>query len=369
MTNTIQQLHQLGQSIWYDNIERRLINNGELKKLIESGISGVTTNPSIFEKAVSSSRDYDHQLIRLTQSGKKPREVYDELTVQDVSAGANLLNDVFKSSNRQDGYISIEVWPEYSRNAAKTIDYARRIFKKISKGNIMIKVPGTKEAPEAISTLISEGINVNVTLLFSDEHYQTIARAYIDGLKTRLEKGGDLSQVNSVASVFVSRIDSKIDKLLDELAKQKPEQKDAADALKGKVAVAYMKSIHQSYKKIFSQENFGDLLSNKAHVQRILWASTSTKSPAYRDVLYVEELIGPQTINTVPPKTLDAFLDHGKVAVTIDQDLDQARSILTSFKSLGFDISRICQEIQDAGVKSFQDAFDKLIQSIKNKSC
>ncbi len=369
MLNAIQKIHQLGQSIWYDNIERRLLKNGEMKKLIESGVSGITTNPSIFEKAVASSSDYDEQIISLASAGKNPREIYDELTIQDVLETAELLTDVFRTSGGRDGYVSIEVWPEYAHNAAKTIDYARRIWQKINKKNIMIKVPGTKEGPEAISALIGEGINVNVTLLFSEEQYQAVARAYLDGLKTRLKKGGEISPVNSVASVFVSRIDTKIDHLLTELTAP------IAESLKGKVAVAYMKTIYQAYKKIFFLDNFAPLLKQGANIQRILWASTSTKNPAYHDLLYVEPLIGPNSVNTLPPATLKSLIDYGKTELNpvlpeagVEKNLDQAHDILNRLSSLNIDITSVCQKIQDEGVKAFQDSFDKLIKAVEIKT-
>jgi len=356
--NTLTALARIGQSPWYDNIDRRFVKNGKLKELFDSGILGVTSNPTIFEKAVSASDIYDPQIKELSLEGKKPLEIYDILTTEDVAAAADLLIGTYEKTNHVDGYVSIEVWPEFAHDAKKTVEYARRIFKTLNRPNIMIKVPGTTEGREAIRVLIKEGINVNATLLFSVGHYEKIANAYTGGIKDRLKEKKDVKNIISVASVFVSRIDSRIDKILDE--KENLE-------LKGKIAVSYMKMIYQKFKEIFESSDFKGLKSKGANAQRVLWASTSTKNPSYRDVMYVEDLIGPNTINTMPPKTVDAFLRHGKVELTIEKDMDKARSNLAKIKSLGINIDSLCQEIQDAGVGSFQTSFDKLICAIAKK--
>lgn len=362
----LKKLYELGQSPWYDNIDRKLFKSGELKQLIQDfGIKGVTTNPSIFEKAISKSSEYDSQIRELAKQGKGLYEIYDELTVADISVAAELLKETYEQSRGWDGYVSIEVLPEYAHSTKDTIDYARRIFKKINRPNIMVKVPGTAESVEAIKVLIAEGINVNVTLLFSTQHYQQIAQAYIEGLKERLRNGEDLSKVASVASVFVSRIDTKIDKLLEEHAK---EHRFDLNSLCGGLAVANSKMIYQWFKKIFSPDNFGFLQEKGAKVQRVLWASTSTKNPAYSDIKYVQELIGKDTINTLPHETVLAFLDHGQPRISLEENLEEEKKKIKECRKLGIDLNQACQEIQDAGVKAFQDSFDGVIRAIRQKA-
>ncbi len=347
--NTLTSLAKAFQSPWYDNIDRRLIKSGELKKLFDNGLLGVTSNPTIFEKAVSASDIYDRDIKALSQKGKNALEIYDILTMKDVSDAADLLRETYEKTNHLDGYVSIEVLPEFAHNAEKTARSAREIFKNIAKPNIMIKVPGTKEAPGAIRALTREGINVNVTLLFSVKHYETCARAYIDGLTDRIKEGKGIKNVFSVASVFISRVDTKLDKLFEE---------KKIEDLRGEIAVANAKMIYRKFKEL-------DFKGGNA--QRVLWASTSAKNPSYRDVKYVEELIGAETINTMPPQTVDAFLDHGKVEFTVEKGLDTAEANLAKLRSLGINLDEICQEIQDAGVQAFQNSFNKLIHSIEQK--
>lgn len=362
----LKELYNLGQSPWYDNIERRLLKSGELSRLIEDfGIRGVTTNPTIFEKAITNSSEYDQQIKALIREGKSLYEIYDELTIFDVSLAADLLRNTYADPHGWDGYVSIEVLPEYAHSTNETIDYARRIFKRINRPNIMVKVPGTKESPEAIRQLISEGINVNVTLLFSTQHYQRIANAYIEGLRERLKRGEDLSSVCSVASVFVSRIDTKIDKLLEE---QNEARRYDIKNLQGCLAVANSKMIYQWFKKIFSAENFGDLEAKGAKAQRVLWASTSTKNPSYSDIKYVQELIGKDTINTLPHETVLAFQDHGRPKICLEENLELEQKRIEECQRLGIDLLATCQEIQDAGVRAFQDSFDKVISAIRGKA-
>ena len=356
-TNTLFKLASLGQSPWYDNIDRRYIKNGHLAELFDNGILGVTSNPTIFEKAVRASDIYDAEIKKLSEEGKKPLEIYDILVARDIGDAADLLKSTYERTNHRDGYVSIEVLPEFAHDPKKTIEYAKKIFKIINRPNVMIKVPGTKEAPEAIRALIAEGINVNATLLFSVKHYELSANAYIDGLKERLKDGKDIKNVFSVASVFVSRVDTWIDKILDDLKNED---------LKGKIAVSNIKMIYQKFKEIFG-DKFRSMKEKGGNIQRPLWASTSTKNRAYNDVKYVEELVGRDTINTIPPETINAFLDHGKPEITIEKDLDAAKSGLGKLKTLGVDIEKICQEIQDVGVESFQASFEKLIRSIEQK--
>ncbi len=368
ITNPLKQLSNFGQSPWYDNIERSLIKNGGLKELInEFGILGITTNPAIFEKAISNSSGYNAQINELAKLGKGALEIYDELTICDVREAADFFRGIYFSSGRLDGYLSIEVLPDFAHEVHQTIDYAQDIFRRISRENIMIKVPATKESPEAIRKLISEGINVNVTLIFSPAHYQTIAQAYLEGLRSALKKGLDISGIVSVASVFVSRIDTKVDLTLEELAKKNPAVSRKIISLKGKAAVANAKIIYQEFKKIFSGEDFADLKEKGAKLQRVLWGSTGTKNPLYSDVKYVDELIGPNTVNTIPPETLKAFFDHGSVAETLEQGVKEAENILQEIEALGINLNSACGEIQDAGLAAFQDSFNKLIFAIKNK--
>jgi len=347
--NMLMKLVGAGQSPWYDNIDRRLIENGKLEELFDIGMLGVTSNPTIFEKAVSASDVYDGMIKKLASKGKTSVEIYDALTVEDVSMAADLLRDTYERTNHLDGYVSIEVLPELARDAAGTIKAARDIFYRIGKPNIMIKVPGTAESSGAIRELIKEGINLNVTLLFSIRHYQACANAYIDGLQDRMKEGRPVKNIFSVASVFVSRVDTKLDKIFEE---------KKAEELKGKIAVGNAKMIYRKFR---------ELDFKGGNVQRVLWASTSAKNPSYSDVKYVEELIGQNTINTMPPATAAAFLDHGKAETAVEKGLDKARADLSVLPALGINLEQVCQEIQDAGLKAFQDSFDKLIGSIENK--
>ncbi len=358
-TNSLMELAALGQSPWYDNIDRRLVLNGYLRKLFESGVSGVTSNPSIFEKAIKASSVYDEVIQELTKAGKSLEEIYDIITVQDVQSAADLLSLMYEQTGRKDGYVSLEVLPEYAHDAAKTIDNARKINKDVARPNLMIKVPGTKEGQEAIRVLIREGINVNVTLLFSLKQYEQSALAYMEGLKQRQEDGNSLDGVCSVASVFVSRVDTSVDKRLEELNEK---------SLKGKIAVANAKIIYDRFKRLFYGETFRHLASNGAQIQRVLWGSTSTKNPDYRDVKYVDELIGKDTINTLPHNTLEAFLDHGTPRLTIEKDLDSERAYLERLGGLGIELDEVCDELQEQGVDAFFTSYTKLIEAIHQKA-
>ena len=346
----------MGQSPWYDNIDRRLLRNGALKGFIDSGITGLTSNPSIFQKAVAASDIYNEQIRALSKEGKGPKEIYDEVTVSDVRDAADLLKDTYLRTNGIDGYVSIEVYPEYAHDAKETYKYARMIHDRIKRDNIMIKVPGTEAGLEAVRSLVRDGISVNVTLLFSLLHYEKAASAYIDGLRDRLRHGKGIDKVASVASVFISRVDAKVDKMLDDLKR--------GESLKGRIAVSNAKMIYQKFKELFGDENFGDLAAKGGCAQRPLWASTSTKDPSYSDVKYIEELIGNNTINTIPHATMEAYLDHGKPRLSIEEDLEGAREILEVLSGAGIDIWKVCQDIQDAGLDAFQASFDKLIDTI-----
>lgn len=359
MDNNLKELLAVGQSPWYDNIDRRLINNGKLENLFDMGITGVTSNPSIFEKAVNGSSVYDSFIKELAGAKKSPEEMCDIITIQDIQSAADLLYNTFEATRGHDGYVSLEVNPDYAYDEEKTIESARRINKKVARRNLMIKVPGTKEGFGAIKILTREGINVNVTLLFSLKHYEDGAMAYIEGIRERIRDGNSVESVCSVASVFVSRVDTKVDKILEA---------HNLDSLKGKIAVANAKMIYQRFKELFYNGVFGDLASGGARIQRVLWGSTSAKNPTYNDVMYVDELIGKDTVNTLPDSTLEAFLDHGKPRLTIEEDLDKARQYLDLLKRHEVDLTKICDEIQQDGVDAFRASFKKLVGAIRHKA-
>ena len=368
-SSRLEELHRLGQSPWYDNIDRRLFAGGELKAFFDRGIVGVTSNPTIFEKAVNGSSVYDEKIQRLKAEGAGLEEIYDVLTADDVRDAADLLRGVYDETQGVDGWVSIEVLPAYAHDPDRTVACARALFKKVGRPNVMVKVPGTPESPRAVSTLIAEGISVNVTLLFSREHYRRAAEAYWQGLEERWRRGRDLGAVASVASVFVSRIDTKVDSLLDVFAARQSvlEKRTSIHALKGRIAVANAKMIYQAFKDLFNETKFGVLKMQGARPQRPLWASTSTKNPGYSDCLYVDNLIGPMTVNTMPHATVLAFEDHGRPALTLEADLEGARRCLTSLAELTIDLSTVCEDAQKEGVQAFADSFDALMRSIEAK--
>jgi len=300
---------------------------------------------------------------------KESYQIYDELTIKDVATAADMLSKIYKNTNGLDGYVSIEVLPEYAYNSKKTVSYAKKLFKQLNRKNILIKVPGTKESIPAIRELIAEGINVNVTLLFSVSQYEAIAKAYIEGLNNRLRKNRKLENVASVASVFISRIDTKIDKALEEIASKEKDsiKKEKILNLRGKAAVANSKILYQRFKGTLSSNWFNELAEKGGKPQRVLWASTSTKNPNYRDVKYVEELIGPHSINTLPHQTVLSFYDHGFVKPTIEEGVTEAKEVLDELNTLGIDIEKVCDELQEAGVKAFIGSFNSLIKSIEEK--
>ena len=368
--NPVYQIKNFGQSIWYDNIERSILTSGKLEKMVEEdGISGVTSNPTIFEKAITQSKEYDSEIEELTQKNKTAEEVYESLTIKDVTLAADILYKIYKETERKDGYVSIEVPPEYAYDIDQTICEAQRLFMRIGRENIMIKVPATKEGAVAIERLISKGINVNATLVFSLSHYENVARAYIKGLEGFSREGGDLRRVASVASLFVSRIDTLADKEISSLieSEKDPERKRDLQELVGKAAIANSKKVYQKFKEIFSQEKFKDLEKRGARVQRPLWASTSTKNPAYNDVKYVEELIGPYTINTIPQVTLDAFTDHGKPRLSLEENLSEVEEIFSRMKRAGIDLDKVCETLQRKGVEAFEKSFQNLLTTLKEK--
>jgi len=367
--NPVYQIKNFGQSIWYDNIERSILTSGKLEKMVEEdGVCGVTSNPTIFEKAITQSKEYDSEIEELARKNKTAEEVYESLTVRDVTLAADILYKIYKETERKDGYVSIEVPPKYAYDIEKTISEAQKLFMRIGRENIMIKVPATKEGAVAIERLISKGININATLIFSLAHYENVARAYIKGLEGFSREGGDLKRVASVASLFVSRIDTLADEEISSLieSEKDSERKRDLQGLLGKAAVANSQKVYQKFKEIFSQQKFKDLEKRGARVQRPLWASTSTKNPAYSDVKYVAELIGPDTINTIPQVTLDAFRDHGKPRLSLEENLSGAKEVLSRMKRAGIDLDEVCETLQRKGVKAFAKNYgDTILNCLK----
>ncbi len=359
----VHELEKLGQSIWYDNIRRALLDSGELAALIQAGVSGVTSNPSIFEKAIAGSTDYDEALHRLVDEGKSAEEIYETLALDDIARTAESLRPVFNRSDGLDGYVSIEVSPKLANDTAATIAEAQRLYGALDRPNVMIKVPATPAGVPALRALIGAGINVNVTLIFSLQNYEQVAEAYLSGLEDLIAAGGDPSTVASVASFFVSRIDSKVDQILSGIGAEAAR----ASALKGKIAVASAKVAYARFKELFGGPRWIELQNRGARVQRPLWASTSTKNPAYPDTLYVDSLIGAHTVNTIPPSTLNAFLDHGTVESTLEAGLEASLALLDEFRALGVDLGVVTQDLQQEGVAAFAESFTLLMTSIAEK--
>ncbi len=346
------------QSVWLDFISREVIRGGQLQRLIEQGVRGVTSNPSIFQKAISGSDDYDDDLQRLLAQGADTFTIYDEISRGDVGEAADLLRPVYDASDGGDGYVSLEVSPDLADDTEGTIVEARRLWQALNRPNIMIKVPATAAGIPAIRQLISEGINVNATLMFSLADYDNVAFAYIEGLEARAAHGEDLAHVASVASFFVSRIDGVVDKQLAAAGNT---------ALQGTIAIANTKLAYRRFQEVFAGPRWQALAAQGARLQRPLWASTSTKNPAYSDVLYVEHLIGPHTVNTLPLKTLQALLDHGQLARTIDQNVDEAAAAIASLAELGIDFDKITSDLQEAGVAAFANSYHSLLDSIADR--
>ncbi len=367
-SNPLVQLLSLGQSPWYDQMERSLLTSGKLKKLIaEDGLRGLTSNPTIFQKAISSSQDYAAQLQELARNGATVSDIYQALVVQDIGNAADVFRSVYDSSNGADGFVSLEVSPLLAGDTQATTEEAKKLFKLLDRPNVMIKIPGTSAGLSAIEEAIASGLNVNVTLIFSVEVYEKVTEAYIKGLERRAASGQPIDRIGSVASFFVSRIDSAVDKQLKQLAENAKEdaQKQRILGLRGKAAIANAKLAYESFKRIFHGSRFAALKAKGAHVQRPLWASTSTKDPAYKDTMYVEALIGPDTVDTMPPATFEAFKDHGNAKPTLDAGLDEAHHIFDELKAVGVDMTAVTTKLTEEGVKSFSDSFNELIKSIE----
>jgi transaldolase len=358
MMTKLRELATLGQAVWLDYIRRAYLESGEFQAIVDQGVRGVTSNPTIFEKAIAGSSDYDADMQPLVAAGKSVEEIYEALALEDIGCAADILRPVYDETDGLDGYVSIEVSPTLAHNTAQTIADARRLSAALNRPNIMIKVPATPAGIPAIQTLIGEGVNVNVTLMFSLDHYDVVAEAYISGLEKLASSGGDVNKVASVASFFVSRVDTAVDQALDTVGN--------TDLL-GKIAVANAKLAYARFRETFSGARWDKLAARGARVQRPLWASTGTKNPDYSDTLYVDTLIGPHTVNTLPPATLDCFLDHGVVAETIQDGLDQARADVAKLAELGIDLDAITQKLQEEGVASFAKSFESLMNSLAAK--
>jgi transaldolase len=366
--NAIQELHALGQSLWYDNIQRRLLLNGDLAKMISDGdIRGVTSNPTIFNNAIAKTIDYDSALLPMAKAGMGSEAIFWQLAKEDIRAAADLFLPLYQETQGGDGYVSLEVSPFLANGTEGTIKQAKQLWQEVSRPNLMIKIPATLEGLLAISQAIAAGINVNVTLIFSLGRYLQVMDAFISGIEQRVKAGLAVNKIASVASFFVSRVDSKVDGKLQAIIQTGGSKTELATNLLGKAAIANARLAYADFEKVFSSARFVQSLEKGAKRQRPLWASTSSKNPAYRDVVYVEELIGPDTVNTVPPQTLDAFREHGIAHVTIRKDLDGARKVMQDLESLGISMDQVTTQLELEGVKSFADAFAALLKSIEER--
>ena len=360
----IVKLHELGQSLWLDNIRRELITSGELARLRDSGVTGVTSNPTIFEKAVSGSTDYDEALAQLVQQGLKPKEILWELMVADIQMAADVFRPVYNDTGGADGYVSIEVSPDVADSPERTIAMAEDLRQRCNRPNVMVKIPATKAGIPAIRDQIAKGHNINVTLIFSVDRYLEVVEAFISGLEELRRRGGDLDRVASVASFFVSRVDTKVDRLLQARIDSAHElkEKESLASLLGKAGIANSKVAYQHFQELHSGPRWESLAKAGARVQRCLWASTSVKDSRYADTMYVDELIGPNTINTVPNRTLEAFVDHGNVRRTVDKHLDSANRHLEELAKLGIDLDGVTSELEVEGVEAFEKSYESLTQ-------
>jgi transaldolase / glucose-6-phosphate isomerase len=366
--NSLKELLNYGQSMWLDYIRCDLFTTGKLKQMIaEDGLRGMTSNPSIFEKAIAESSLYDDMLKSLaSRPDLDTTSRFEQIAIRDIQDAADALRPVYEDSKFRDGYVSLEVSPYLARMTHETIDEARRLWKTVQRDNVMIKVPGTAEGLPAIRQLIGEGLNINITLLFAQEVYEQVAEAYLAGLEDFAARAGNLKKMASVASFFISRIDTLVDSMLNERLKSSADAKQQTllKSLLGKVAIANGKLTYQRYQRIFGGPRWQALAAKGAQTQRVLWASTSTKNPNYRDVIYVEELIGPDTVNTMPPATIDAFRDHGRLRKSLTEDVAGAQKVMDDLASAGVSIKEVTDKLTDDGVKLFADAFDKLLAAV-----
>ena len=368
--NPLTLIRNFGQSVWYDNISRTLVRDGELKRLIdEDGVVGQTSNPNFFKEAIVGKADYDDQMRELTQAGKSGDEVYEVLTTTDVRGACDVFAPVYKRTNGGDGYVSIEVSPTLAHDTQRTIEEARRLWKVVDRPNVMIKIPAAPEGIAAIKQALSEGINVNVTLVFSIASYRDVMNAYIEALEDRAARGEPVDRIASVGSFFVSRVDVAVDKMLDEKIKgANGAEKEKLQGLLGKAAIANAKDAYHEFRTTFSGPRWEALAAKGAKVQRPLWASTGAKNPAYRDILYAEELIGPDTVDTMGPPTIEAFRDHGRVRNSVEEDYAGAQRVLRDLDAVGIDMAKVTQDLQDAGIKQFADSFEAVMKDVRAKT-
>ena len=364
------ELHRYGQSIWLDYISRSLLKTGTLGKLIELGFYGMTSNPTIFDKAISGANDYDTQIGELCALGKSTFEIYDELTIRDIRDAADIFKPVYDKTEGLDGYVSLEINPKLAYSTEETIEEGKRLYRKVDRPNLMLKVPSTKEGFPAIEELVAFGINVNVTLIFSLNQYIETAEAYMRGVGRLIKNNGNPRSVRSVASVFVSRIDTLCDRLIDEKVKEETDLtvKEELVSLKGKAAAANSALIYEKFRELFFSEKFNEFSGKGAHIQRVLWGSTSTKNPDYSDIKYVTELIGKDTVNTMPRDTFDAFLDHGCVEGALPRNVREILKVLHDLNKKGIDINRVCERLLQDGVRAFEQSFTSLLGSIEKKA-
>ncbi len=370
VANPLTKIADFGQSVWYDNISRSLVRDGELQRLInEDGVVGQTSNPNFFKEAIVGKTDYDDQMRELARQGKNGDEVYEVLTTTDVRGACDLFTPVYKGTNAHDGYVSIEVSPTLAHDAQRTIEEARRLWNVVDRPNVMIKIPAAPECIAAIKQALSEGINVNVTLVFSIASYHDVMNAYIEAIEARVQRGEPVDRIASVGSFFVSRVDVAVDKMLDEKIKSATgAEKEKLQSLLGKAAIANAKDAYHTFREMFSGPRWEPLAAKGAQVQRPLWASTGAKNPAYRDILYAEELIGPDTVDTMGPPTIEAFRDHGQVRNSVEEDYAGAKQVLKDLADAGIDMAKVTQDLQDAGIKQFADSFEAVMKDVRTKS-
>jgi transaldolase len=365
-TSPLTKLESYGQSLWMDFLRRGMLKSGQLERLIaDDGLAGITSNPSIFEKAIAGSHDYDESIRVLALEGRNEKEIYEALTVDDMREAADCFRALYDQTSGGDGFVSLEVSPHLAHDTEGTIAEARHLWTTVNRPNLMIKVPGTAEGLPAIRRLIGEGINVNITLLFGLPRYREVAEAYIAGLEDLAAQGKPLARSASVASFFLSRIDVLLDPELEKIMAAEGEKEELAAAVHGQTAIASAKVAYSMYRKIFNADRFRALSARGARTQRLLWASTSTKNPAYSDVKYVEPLIGPETINTLPLETITAYRDHGRPANRLGEELEEAKAVLSGLSRLGIDIDQITRQLEDEGVDKFNKPFDKLMEAIR----
>ena len=369
--NPLLRLSALGQSVWYDYIRRDLYQSGELARLIaQDGLKGMTSNPTIFEKAVAASELYDEDIRRASAQGKNPSEIFEALAVEDVRRAADVFRPVYEATGGNDGFVSIEVGPALALDTQGSIEEARRLSKACDRPNVMVKIPGTEPGVPAIRQCLEEGININITLLFSVPRHRQVMEAYLQAMEARVAAGKPVDRIRSVASFFVSRVDTNVDKKLDAIGKaaeRSEADKAKAKALRGKMAIANARLAYQAFREVFGSERFRKLADKGVAVQRPLWASTSTKDPAYPDLYYVEALVAPDTVDTIPPETFAAYKDHGDPQVRIEEDLEGARAAFAGIAELGIDEAKVYQELEDEGIKKFADSFAQLLKAVEGK--